>query len=190
MGWLLYSENLDRPCKTPVVTSDLPLSKLPLSLKHGGVRILFRVEFKPDYKAMRGISRLKNNLLYATSRRPKSTLFKYVLHFKTDPLTGRLCVTPFYLNGTAISGSRIAWEDPENLDDGCSAISIPPPMYCLTRPESTAASLFGRFAKHRAQKDDGEQEGEDDISADESTYIYGSLSRRKAQLSSYHVHEP
>ena len=167
MGWLLYSENLDRPCKTPVVTSDLPLSKLPLSLKHGGVRIIFNVEFKPGPKAMEGISRLKNSLLYP--RKPKFVVFKYYLHFKIDPVTGRLSVTPFYLDGTAVSGSRTVWKDPENLNDGCSAISIPPPMYCLTRPESTAASLFERIAEQRAQRENRGQEGEHNISADGSS---------------------
>ena len=83
-------------------------------------------------------------------------------------MTGRLSVAPLYQDGTPIPGSRIIWDDPDNLDDGCSAISIPPPMYCLTRPESTAASLFERFARERAQNENGGQEGQDDILADEN----------------------
>ena len=154
----IYSENLEKPRRIYVFTSDLPTSKLPPSLKHDGVRIFFHVEFKPDFKAMGGISRLKNNLFYP--RKPKFITFKCFFHFKIDPLTKRLSVTPLYQDGTPIPGSRTIWRDPNNLDDGCSAISIPPPMYCLTRPESTEASLFERFAKEGSQNDNGREEGE------------------------------
>jgi hypothetical protein len=159
-------KKLDDPWQIPVVTSDLPSSKLPQSLKHDGVRILFHVELKPDFKAMRAISRLKNNLLYPW--KPKFINFKCFSRFKIDPLTGRLSVTPLSQDGTPISCSRTIWEDPENLNDGCSAILIPPPMYSLTRPESTAASLFEKIAKQSVRRENGGEEGEDDISADEN----------------------
>ena len=160
-------KELDNLWRVPVVTSDLPSSKLPTSAltstSSDDIRLLYFVEYKPEFKVMGGIPRLKSNLLYP--RKPKFFFFKHHLDFKIDPLTGRLSVTPSYEDGTPIRGSRIIWEDPENLNDGCSTISIPPPMYCLTRPESTAASLFQRIAEQRAPKDNKGQEGEDDVPA-------------------------
>ena len=159
------SENLGEPGRGTgrcvLSRAICPSSKLPPSLRHDGARILFYAVFKPDFKNM---GRLKNNLL--SPRKPNLTALRLVLHFKINPLTGRLSVTPLYVDGTPVSGSRTVWKDPENLNDGCSATSIPPPMYCLTRQESKAASLFERIAEQRARRENGGQEGEDDISAD------------------------
>ena len=58
------SDNIDKTWHMTTLTSDLPSSKLPLSLEHDGVRILFRVEYKPDPKAVPSAHGLRKNQIY------------------------------------------------------------------------------------------------------------------------------
>jgi hypothetical protein len=138
--------DLEEPMRSEIVTSDLPCANLPKSLKHDGARALYRLEWQRDEK-MESVSKVKNRRLYST---------------KPDPRTRTLSVTPLLSDGTASPGSRVIWLDPDNLDDGCSVISMPPPMYSLMRPESYASSIFRRFARVGSRDDDETEETESD----------------------------
>jgi hypothetical protein len=151
--------DLEEPMRSEIVTSDLPCANLPKSLKHDGARALYRLEWQRDEK-MESVSKVKNRRFYST--KPKYWKAKVIVRLGFDPRTRTLSVTPLLSDGTASPGSRVIWLDPDNLDDGCSVISMPPPMYSLMRPESYASSIFRRFARGGSRDDDETEETESD----------------------------
>lgn len=157
--WLLNTEDAGESKLLQIVTSDLPAANLPQSLKHDGARPLCNLEWQRD-ELMKRALKMKSRRFYSTG--PRYGEAKFILQFGFDPQTRRLSITPLLLDGTAFPGSRVIWVDPDDLNDGCSVISMPPPMYSLMRPESFASSIFRRFARGGSRSDDETEETESD----------------------------